>query len=137
MRNSQTILLVEDDEVDIMAIQRALKELHVDNPVAIATNGDEGLKWLDEHPNELPGLILLDINMPVMNGLEFLQQIKSDMQKKKIPVVVLTSSREEFDKVNAFTLGVAGYMVKPVDPAKYFSVMKTISVYWQASELPF
>lgn len=137
MRNSQTILLVEDDEIDVMAVQRALKELHVKNPVAVAPNGEEGLKWLNEHPDESPGLILLDINMPVMNGLEFLQRVKSDVQKKKIPVVVLTSSREEFDKVNAFTLGVAGYMVKPVEPSKYLSVMKTISAYWQASELPF
>lgn len=137
MRENQIILLVEDDEVDVMAIQRALNELGVKNPVEVASNGDEGLRWLREHPGRLPGLILLDINMPVMNGLEFLEHLKNDPEKKKIPVVVLTSSREEFDKVNAFTLGVAGYMVKPVDPSKYFSVMKTISVYWRTSELPF
>lgn len=137
MRNDQAILLVEDDEIDVMSIQRALKELHVENPIAIASNGEEGLQWLNAHSETPPALILLDINMPVMSGLEFLQRIKSDVERKKIPVVMLTSSREEFDKMNAFSLGVAGYMVKPVDPAKYFSVMKTISVYWQTSELPF
>ncbi|MFZ5801635.1 MAG: response regulator [Candidatus Omnitrophota bacterium] len=137
MRSDQKILLVEDDEVDVMSIERALKELGVPNEVKVAANGEEALRWLMESGHALPGLILLDINMPVMNGIEFLQHLKKDPERKKIPVVMLTSSREEIDKHQAFTLGVAGYMVKPVDPNKYFSVMKTISVYWKTSELPF
>lgn len=137
MRDGQIILLLENDEVDVMAIKRTLVELGISNKIEVVSNGDEGLKWLNANGHNLPSLILLDINMPVMNGLEFLDAIKADKAKKKIPVVALTSSRDEKDKVQAFEFGIAGYMVKPVDPTKYFSVMKTIVTYWNTSELPF
>ena len=135
MRDDHAILLLEDDEVDVMAIKRALKDLGSKNALEVVSNGEEGLKWLKAHAQKLPGLILLDINMPVMNGIEFLRCIKADALQKKIPVVALTSSRAETDKVEAFNLGIAGYMIKPVDPGKYLSVMKTISIYWKTSEL--
>ena len=135
MRENQMILLVDDDEVDVMAVRRALKELCVKNPVAVCRNGEEGLKWLKENPK--PGLVLLDIRMPVMDGLEFLDKVKGNLDLRKIPVVALTTSKEESDKIRAFDLGIAGFMVKPVDPRLYVSVMKTISIYWKTSELPY
>ena len=135
MTNDKTILLVDDYEVDVMAVRRAIKELGVKNPIAVCCNGQEALEWLKAHPK--PGLILLDLRMPVMGGLELLAKAKSDLDLKNIPVVALTTSKEESDKVQAFNLGIAGFMVKPVDPKLYLSVMKTISIYWQTSELPY
>jgi len=135
MTTTHTILLVDDDEVDIMAVSRALKELNVTNPVAVCRNGKEALQWLKTHPK--PGLVLLDLRMPVMDGLEFLANAKTDLNLKTIPVVALTTSKEESDRIQAFNLGIAGFMVKPVDPKLYLSVIKTISIYWHTSELPY
>ena len=135
MTEIHTILLVDDDEVDIMAVSRALKELKVKNPVAVCRNGEEALQWLKTHPK--PGLVLLDLRMPVMDGLEFLAQAKQDQDLRKVPVVALTTSKEEADRTRAFELGIAGFMVKPVDPKLYLSVMKTISIYWKTSELAY
>ena len=84
----------------------------------------------------MPCIILLDLNTPRMNGIEFLKIIKNDKKYKKIPVIVLTTSREERDKVDSFELGVAGYMVKPVDYLQFVEVIKTIHLYWTLSELP-
>ena len=84
--------------------------------------------------NERP--ILLDLNMPRMNGIEFLRIVKADPALRRIPVVVLTTSREEEDKLNSFDLSVAGYMLKPVDYQKFVEVVKTIDLYWTLSELP-
>ena len=92
--------------------------------------------FLKNSENEKPGIILLDLNMPKMNGVEFLKIAKKDDNLKKIPVVVLTTSKEEQDKVDSFNLGVAGYMVKPVDYRKFVEVVKTIDLYWTLSELP-
>ncbi|MCX5795838.1 MAG: response regulator [Elusimicrobia bacterium] len=135
MIENQTILLVDDDEVDVMAVSRAIKELNVKNPVATCRNGEEALQWLKTHPK--PGLVLLDLRMPVMDGLEFLAKVKGDLDLRKVPVVALTTSREETDRARAFDLGIAGFMVKPVDPKLYISVMRTISIYWKTSELPY
>jgi CheY-like chemotaxis protein len=135
MTTNQTILILEDDEVDVMAIRRALKEFNVKNPLAVCSNGEEGLRWLSGNPR--PGLILLDIRMPVMDGLEFLKRVKENPQMRLVPVVALTTSREEGDKFRAFDLGISGFMVKPVEPSTYLSVLQTIAVYWQTSELPY
>ena len=115
MRGRKPILLVEDDEVDQMTVRRALKEIHVLNQLDVVGNGEEALAFLRDPANERPGIILLDINMPRMNGVEFLRVIKDDEELKGMPVVVLTSSREEQDRIESFKLGVAGYMIKPVD----------------------
>ena len=112
---NKPILLVEDDQVDVMTVKRALKEIHVTNPLVNLENGKEALKYLCDPKNVKPCIILLDLNMPIMNGIEFLQVAKHDAQLKSIPVVVLTTSEEQQDKVNSFDLGVAGYMAKPVD----------------------
>ena len=136
MRSSKPILLVEDDQVDAMTVKRALKEIKVTNRLDIVNNGEAALTFLRNSENENPGIILLDLNMPKMNGIEFLKIAKKDESLKKIPVVVLTTSKEDQDKVDSFNLGVAGYMIKPVDYRQFVEVVKTIDLYWTLSELP-
>jgi CheY-like chemotaxis protein len=133
---NKPILLVEDDQVDIMTVLRALKEIKVTNPVVNRENGEEALNYLRDPGSEKPCIILLDLNMPVMNGIEFLQVVKHDSALKRIPVVVLTTSEEQQDKVNSFDLGVAGYMAKPVDYRQFVEVMRSIDAYWTISEMP-
>ena len=135
MRGSKSILLVEDDEVDAWSVKRALKDLKVTNNLNVVTDGEKALAFLRDPENEQPGIILLDLNMPRMNGIEFLEIAKKDERLRKIPVVVLTTSKEEQDKVNSFNLGVAGYMIKPVDYQKFVEVVRTIDLYWTLSEL--
>jgi CheY-like chemotaxis protein len=133
---NRPILVVEDDEVDLMTIRRALKDIHVSNPVVSRENGELALSYLRDPNSEMPCIILLDLNMPVMNGIEFLEAAKSDEQLKRIPVIVLTTSEEQQDKVNSFSFSVAGYMAKPVDYQKFVGVIRSIDVYWTLSELP-
>lgn len=136
MKHEKPILLVEDDVVDQMTVQRAMKDCNITNRLGIAGNGEEALERLRNSGAELPGIILLDLNMPRMNGIEFLEEVKRDESIKMIPVVVLTTSKEERDKTESFKLGVAGYMVKPTDYVRFVDVMKTIRRYWTLSELP-
>lgn len=136
MIKNKTILLVEDDMIDAMTVKRALKELNVVNPIDTVENGEEALAYLRDGKNELPGIILLDLNMPRMNGIEFLSIAKKDNQLKQIPVIVLTTSLDEIDRIDTFSLGIAGYMVKPVDYMQFVEVVKAIKLYWSISELP-
>jgi CheY-like chemotaxis protein len=136
MRNSRPVLLVEDDSVDAMTVKRAFKDLNVANPLVHTLNGEEALKYLKSEESKKPCIILLDLNMPRMNGIEFIQVIKVDDKLKKIPIVVLTTSREERDKIESFRLGVAGYMLKSIDYKKFVEIVRTISIYWTLSELP-
>ena len=136
MRTNKLILLVEDDEVDVLTVRRALKELEVANPLAVASNGEEALALLRGSDGQRPALILLDLNMPRMSGLEFLRRARSNGSAKGIPIVVLTTSRQDQDVVRGFEYNVAGYMVKPVDYRKFVEVMKAIDLYWTLSELP-
>ena len=129
-------MLVEDDEVDAMTVRRALKELHVGNPLVQAENGEEALAYLRQPGQVMPCIILLDLNMPVMGGIEFLQVAKQDAALKRIPVVVLTTSEEQQDKVASFDLGVAGYIRKPVDYQQFVEAVRKIDAYWTLSELP-
>ncbi|MBI3345347.1 MAG: response regulator [Gammaproteobacteria bacterium] len=133
---NKPILLVEDDQVDVMTVRRALKELHVTNPLVERENGEEALAYLRDTRNAQPCIILLDLNMPIMNGIEFLQVVKNDSELKRLPVVMLTTSEEQQDKVNSFNLGVAGYMAKPVDYRQFVEVMRSINTYWTISEMP-
>jgi CheY-like chemotaxis protein len=136
MRTTKPILLVEDDKVDAMTIKRALQEINVTNVLKIVGNGEEALDFLRDDDNEKPAIILLDLNMPKMNGIEFLTIIKKDEDLKRIPAIVLTTSRDEQDRIDSFNLGIAGYMIKPVDYLQFVEVMKTIHIYWTLSELP-
>lgn len=136
MRNNRDILIVEDDRVDAMTIDRVLKELEVPNRAVFCTDGVEGVEYLNEHRSTLPAIILLDINMPRMNGIEFLRIIRKDSEFKKLPVVILTTSTEEQDKIDSFELGISGYMVKPVDYDKFVGMIQVIIKYWRLSEFP-
>jgi CheY-like chemotaxis protein len=136
MRDSKPILLVEDDSVDVMTVKRALRDVQVTNQLVHTGNGEEALEYLKNESNRKPYVILLDLNMPKMNGIEFLKTIKSDEVLKKIPVVVLTTSKDEHDIAESFKLGVAGYMVKSVDYESSVETIKTIVLYWVLSELP-
>jgi len=136
MRQNKPVLLVENDRVDAMMIKRALLELRVTNRLNLAVNGEEALEFLRNPENEKPCIIILDLNMPRMNGIEFLTIAKQDKTIKAIPVVVLTSSKEEQDKIDSFNLGVAGYMLKPIDYHQFVEIIQTIDLYWTISELP-
>ncbi|PRC93464.1 response regulator [Solimicrobium silvestre] len=133
---NKPLLVIEDDQVDVMTIKRALKEIHVANPVIHMENGEDAIAYLRDASKEKPCIILLDLNMPVMNGLEFLEVVKHDDELRRFPVIVLTTSEEQQDKVNSFNLGVAGYMAKPVNYRQFVEVMRSIDLYWTISELP-
>ncbi len=136
MNYKQNILLVEDDTVDIKSVKRAFKELNVTNPLVVTNNGEDAIKYLMKNSNNLPALILLDLNMPRMNGLEFLKIIKKNDKFKKTPVIALTTSDEDRDKTESFNSGISGYMLKPVDYKDFVEVIKTIRLYWTLSEMP-
>lgn len=136
MRTSKPILLIEDDQVDAMTVKRALQEINVTNTLHVVTDGEQALTFLQNPDNDLPGIILLDLNMTRMNGIEFLKVATPAGILAGIPVIVLTTSSEDQDKIDSFNLGISGYMVKPVDFRKFVEVMKTIDMYWTLSELP-
>ena len=136
MNSNKPILLVEDDEVDIIMVERALKALKVTNSLEVALNGEEALEYLKDSEKARPCIILLDLNMPRMNGIEFLKERYLDDAIKNIPVVVLTSSEDEQDIVRSYSFCVAGYMVKPVDYKQFVETIRVIDLYWTISQFP-
>lgn len=134
--SSRIILVVEDDMVDVMTIKRATSQLGITNPMHVEPNGEAALNYLN-NVEELPGLVILDLNMPKMNGVEFLKVIREIDKLKNLPVVVLTTSKEQQDVLNTFQLAISGYMIKPVDFTQFKDMVKTIHHYWQLSELPY
>jgi len=136
MQPTKPILLVEDDNVDAMTVKRAMRDLHASHPVIHSINGEEAMKYLNRADVEKPFLILLDLNMPKMNGIEFLKVIKVHQELKTIPIIVLTTSKEKRDVRESFELGAAGYMVKPVDYSKFVEILSKVMTYWSASETP-
>lgn len=136
------ILLVEDDEVDVMNVKRAFKRNRITNPLYVAGNGLEALTMLQgdgNSPPEIPDsrrIILLDINMPKMNGIEFLQELRKDPRLAMTPVVVLTTSDEDQDRIEAYKLNVAGYILKPVTFSSFAEVMAALNKYWTLCEMP-
>jgi len=136
MRTLKPILLVEDDSVDAMTVKRAFSELKVTNELIRAINGEAALTCLKANLDRKPCVILLDLNMPKMNGIEFLRVVKSDEELRQIPVVVLTTSKDDRDKIESFKACVAGYIVKPVDYRKFVEAMRILNLYWTLSELP-
>jgi len=131
------ILLVDDDEVDVMNVRRAFKKANIANPIFVAENGIEALEKLRDGtiPKERR-LVLLDINMPKMNGIEFLRHLRQDAELKHTSVVVLTTSNEETDRIEAFHLNVAGYLLKPVTFNNFVDVMASLNKYWTLVEMP-
>lgn len=135
-----SFLLIDDDEVDVMSVERAFKKNNISNPLYTATNGLEALALLrgNEMSKLLPGqriLILLDLNMPKMGGIEFLRELRADPELKALPAIVLTTSNEDKDRVEAYNLKVAGYIIKPVTSNKFMEVMVKLNEYW-AHETP-
>ncbi|MGQ4871154.1 MAG: response regulator [Candidatus Thorarchaeota archaeon] len=135
--NRSKILLVEDSEDDIVLTKRALEKAKVANELVVARDGEEALLYLrgegpykDKTPDDLPAVVLLDLNMPRMNGLEFLKELRSDERLRLLPVVVLTSSREERDVLESYSLGANSYVQKPVSFDEFAESVKTLSTYW-------
>lgn len=131
------ILLVDDDEVDVMTVKRAFSKANITNRLFVASNGVEALELL--RGGTIPQqrrLVLLDLNMPKMNGLEFLRAIRNDPDLAALSVVVLTTSNEDRDRVDAFQLNVAGYLLKPVTFNTFAEVMATLNKYWTLMEMP-
>ena len=131
------ILLVEDDEVDVLNVRRAFQKNHITNPLFTATNGIEALEQL--RSGAIPRdrrIILLDLNMPQMNGIEFLKELRGDPQLKPTPVIVLTTSNDDRDRIEAYNLNVAGYLLKPVTFSNFCEVMAALNKYWALVELP-
>jgi CheY-like chemotaxis protein len=140
MTNLVNILLVEDDEVDIMNVQRAFKKNNINNPLHIVRNGVEALEaLLGKNPSMIipsPRVILLDINMPRMGGIEFLTEIRKHPELRSITVFVMTTSNEESDKIAAYDLNVAGYILKPLSFEGFTSAVAILNHYWQLCEMP-
>lgn len=132
-----TILVVDDDEVDVMAVRRVFVKASITNPVFVARDGIEALRML--RTDAVPAahrLVLLDLNMPRMNGLELLYEIRRDPALRELTVVVLTTSNEDRDRVEACQLGVAGYLVKPLTFHAFAEVMATLHKAWTVSDRP-
>jgi CheY-like chemotaxis protein len=139
----RTILLAEDNANDVALTLSALRKNHLANDVVVVRDGEEALDYLyrkarfTDRPSADPGLILLDLKMPKVDGIDVLKQIKSDGKLKGIPVVVLTSSREEQDLVRTYDLGVNAYVVKPVEFDQFVDAVKTLGQFWAVlNEIP-
>jgi CheY-like chemotaxis protein len=129
------ILLVEDDEVDVMNVKRAFSKNNIKNPLFVAGNGVEALEMLENKIIPLPRIIILDINMPKMNGIEFLKILRENEKLKNISVFVMTTSNEDSDKIKAYNLNVAGYILKPLSFEKFVVSVSTLNNFWQLCEL--
>jgi len=136
------ILIVEDDPRDVELTLTALEEYKLANEVAIVRDGQEALDYLycrgsfSDRASENPAVMLLDIKLPKVDGLDVLRQVKSDERLKMIPVVVLTSSREEQDMLRSYKLGVNAYVVKPVDFHEFINAVKELGVFWAIINQP-
>jgi len=135
--NEVEILLVEDNPSDLEVALRALKEQNLCNNVHVARDGEEALDFIfcrgphaERRQDALPRLMLLDLKLPLIDGLEVLRQVRADARTRHVPVVVLTSSTEERDVVESYALGVNSYIAKPVDFDQFSDAMKSIGMYW-------
>ena len=136
---NQPILLVEDNPVDLDLTLRAFKSRKLTNPIEIARDGEEAISFIEKWKNgdPVPVVILLDLNLPKVNGLEVLETIKKHPDFRTIPVVVLTTSSESRDVKASYQLGANSYIVKPVDFDKFMEVAKQIELYWSVLNRPF
>ncbi len=133
------ILHIEDDAVDAMVMERALKKCDIKMNLYKATNGLEALEMLRgengrQKIDPLPRIILLDLNMPKMNGIEFLRALRADPQLRHIAVFVMTTSSDEQDRIEAHNLNVAGYMIKPLTLESYTNIVSVLNAYWKITD---
>ena len=134
MNTKLNILLIEDDMIEIMKLNRVVSSLKLNHNIVEANNGEEALKILQEK-DELPDIILLDLNMPKMNGIEFLNLLKGDNVLKYIPTIILTTSNNEKDLLECYKIGIAGYVIKPLKYEDYVSKIEKLLAYWSINEL--
>jgi len=137
------VLMAEDNEHDILATKRAWKKNHIVNPLYIVCDGEECLDFLYHQGNyenartmPQPGILLLDINMPRMDGLAVLKYIRNDGHLRRLPVIMLTTSQAEEDRLKSYNLGANAYIVKPVGFDNFSTAVRTISLFWELVELP-
>lgn len=136
------ILMVEDDPKDVELTLTALEDYNLANEVVVARDGEQALDYLyrrgeyASRSNENPAVMLLDLKLPKVDGLEVLRQVKSDPKLKLVPVVVLTSSKEEKDMVGSYKLGVNAYVVKPVDFHEFVNAIKELGIFWAVINEP-
>jgi CheY-like chemotaxis protein len=137
------VLMAEDDEHDILATKRAWKKHHIVNPLYIVHDGEECLDFLyhqgkydNPHTMPQPGILLLDIKMPRMDGLAVLKYVRNDGHLRRLPVIMLTTSEAEEDRLRSYNLGANAYIVKPVGFDNFSKAVRTISLFWQLVELP-
>jgi two-component system, response regulator len=135
--NARNILLVEDNVSDIELTRHALAIARVTNQIDVVEDGEEALEYLfhtgrhrDAPPDQLPAVILLDIKLPIMDGLEVLRAIRENPRTRRLPVVILTSSREEHDLARGYDFGVNSYIRKPIDFEQFAGVIKQLGLYW-------
>ena len=128
----KTILLVEDNPDDEMMTLRALKKTNIINEIDIVRDGEEAMEYLFNNASKtcLPLMVLLDLKLPKVSGLEVLREIRNNKRTKNLPVVVFTSSNEEKDIVESYELGVNSYVRKPVDISQFFAAVEQIGLYW-------
>lgn len=140
MTNLINVLLVEDDEVDIMNVQRAFKKSNLNNPLFIAHNGIEALEILRGQKPGIsipsPRIALVDINMPRMGGIELVTEVRKDAMLRSLSVFMMTTSNEESDKIAAYNLNVAGYILKPLSFEGFVNAVSILNHYWHLCELP-
>lgn len=130
------ILLVEDDDVDAMTVKRASEDLNLCHNIVHVINGREALDYLLDANTNYPDLIILDINMPGMDGIEFLEQKAENKSLSIIPTVVLTTSNADSDRIRCYKLNISGYLIKPVDYKQFIKIYSIISDYWTNCEYP-
>lgn len=128
------ILFIEDDVIETMKLQRTIAKLQLEHNIREAKNGEEALKFL-RGGTTLPDIILLDLNMPRMNGLEFLKILKEDDRMKYLPTIILTTSENQADLLEAYRIGIAGYIIKPLKPEDYQVKLRKVLEYWDINEL--
>ena len=130
---SISFLLIEDDLIETMKFKRVLDGLEVKHTINLAENGEEALKILKQKA-ELPDVILLDLNMPKMNGIEFLKILKSDEVLRYIPAIVLSTSNNRKDILECYSIGIAGYLMKPLKYVDYKTKIENLVAYWSTNE---
>ncbi|MFN3136157.1 MAG: response regulator [Allomuricauda sp.] len=128
------ILFIEDDAIETMKFQRTMSKLETKHTLIEAKNGEEALEYL-ESGKSLPDIILLDLNMPKMNGIEFLGLLKQHDKIKYLPTIVLTTSENRDDLLECYKIGIAGYIIKPLKYNDYETKLKTVLEYWNINEL--
>lgn len=128
------ILLIEDDQIEVMKLQRTISKLGLKHTIIEAKNGEDALEIL-QSDQKLPDIILLDLNMPRMNGIEFLAILKNDSQLRYLPTIILTTSENRADLLKCYEAGIAGYVIKPLRYEDYESKMKKVMDYWEVNQL--